>query len=213
MTPDVLQIIFTIAFGWLSDRTNWRASLVVVQEVTLAFGAIILACWPSSFGFKMFAYFTLWLSNAAGPILIVSSSCHCTRATIADWCFSLQAWMADLTPSPEERSVIIGVCITLLYVVDSFANSSSPPFLACSTGLGLTQRRPSTQSSSTLLPRRLTTRLATKQRLALHWAAVRSPVFGDGSSRGGQPQPRRKRRPQEMQRIHCRTGSNATMQC
>lgn len=130
---------------------------------------------------------------------------------MADWCYLLQAWMADLTPSPEERSVIIGVCITLLYVVDSFANSSSPPLLACSTGLGLTQRRPSTQSSYTLLPRRLTTRLATKQRLALHWAAVRSPVFGDGSSREGQTQPRRKRRPQEMQRVHRRTCSDAML--
>jgi ACS family pantothenate transporter-like MFS transporter len=69
--PDVLQIIVMLGYGWLSDRTGWRAGLVVVQELTLAFGAIILACWPSSFGFKMFAYFTLWLSNAAGPILVV----------------------------------------------------------------------------------------------------------------------------------------------
>jgi ACS family pantothenate transporter-like MFS transporter len=96
-----------LAFGWLSDRTGWRASLVIVQEATLVVGAIILSIWPASFGLKMFAYFTLWLSNAAGPILV--------------------AWMADLTPCPSQRAIIIGVCCTAVYAVDSFANSASKP--------------------------------------------------------------------------------------
>lgn len=94
-----------LAFGWLSDRTGWRASLVVVQELTLLVGAIILAVWPASFGLKMFAFFTLWLSNAAGPILV--------------------AWMADLTPCPSQRAIILGVCLTLVFAIDSFANSPS----------------------------------------------------------------------------------------
>lgn len=57
-----------LAFGWLSDRKGWRAGLVVVQQTTLLIGAIILAVWPASFGLKMFGYFTLWLSNAAGEL-------------------------------------------------------------------------------------------------------------------------------------------------
>ena len=65
-------------------------------------GQIILAIWPPSEGLKFFAYFILWCSNAVGPILI--------------------AWMADLCPSPEERSTIIAVCVTLVFAVDAFAN-------------------------------------------------------------------------------------------
>lgn len=51
-----------LAVAWLSDRKNWRASLVIVQEVTLLIGAIILAVWPSSFGLKMFGFYILYLS-------------------------------------------------------------------------------------------------------------------------------------------------------
>ena len=31
--------------------------------------------------------------------------------------------MADYCPSPEERNVIIGVCVTLVYVMDAWTNS------------------------------------------------------------------------------------------
>lgn len=58
----MLQIVVMLAVAWLSDRKNWRASLVIVQEVTLLIGAIILAVWPSSFGLKMFGFYILYLS-------------------------------------------------------------------------------------------------------------------------------------------------------
>lgn len=47
------MIIAQLFFAWLSDRTGWRASLVVVQQVLLVIGAITLSVWPSSFGVKM----------------------------------------------------------------------------------------------------------------------------------------------------------------
>ncbi|KAL7413814.1 major facilitator superfamily domain-containing protein [Mrakia frigida] len=68
-----LQIIAMIACGWASGKWGSRIGWIVGQEMTLFVGAVILSCWPASFGLKTFAYFTLWLSNAAGPILIVRS--------------------------------------------------------------------------------------------------------------------------------------------
>lgn len=65
------MIIAQLFFAWLSDRTGWRASLVVAQQVLLVIGAITLSVWPSSFGVKMWAFFMCWLSNAGGPTLIV----------------------------------------------------------------------------------------------------------------------------------------------
>lgn len=70
---DVLQIFAMLFFAWLSDKTGHRATLVIVQQVTLLIGTITLSVWPASFGVKMWAYFMLWLSNAAGPTLVVSS--------------------------------------------------------------------------------------------------------------------------------------------
>ena len=63
----MLQILAMLAFGWLSDRKGWRASLVIVQQATVVIGCIILAAWPTSFGLKMFGYHVLFLSNSAGP--------------------------------------------------------------------------------------------------------------------------------------------------
>ena len=68
----------------------------------MLFCQLVLAAWPASTGFKFFAYFGMWCSNAVGPILI--------------------AWMADVCPSPEERSVIIAVAVTLNFSVDAFQN-------------------------------------------------------------------------------------------
>ena len=38
--------------------------------------------------------------------------------------------MADWCPSPEERNVIVGVAVTFVYAVDSFANGQSSIELA-----------------------------------------------------------------------------------
>lgn len=78
----------------------------------------------------MLGFFILWLNHAAGAILIVSPSFSHLLLLLISLPFlpspSLQAWMADLCPSPEERAVIIGVACTFLYAVDSFANSKYP---------------------------------------------------------------------------------------
>ena len=89
-----LQMIAMVVFAWLSSRTGWRATWIWIQMVRrldqddlgcrlsevgadpqgiTAIGLIILTIWPPSFGVKMVGYFLLWTSNAAGPILIVSS--------------------------------------------------------------------------------------------------------------------------------------------
>ena len=103
-SSDVLQIVVMLAIAWLSDRKGWRASLVIVQEVTLLIGAIILSVWPASFGLKMFGFYILYLSCAGGPILV--------------------AWMADLTPCPSQRALILGLTPTCSFAIDSFANSA-----------------------------------------------------------------------------------------
>ncbi|KAK4686779.1 bacterial leucyl aminopeptidase, partial [Tremellales sp. Uapishka_1] len=97
-----LQLIAMLIFGWLSSRTGWRATWIIIQQVILLFGAIILSVWPPSFGFKMFGYFLLWLSNATGPILI--------------------AWMAEQCPSPEERAILLGISITIVFSMDAWDN-------------------------------------------------------------------------------------------
>jgi hypothetical protein len=51
-----------------------------------------------------------------------------------------QAWMADWCPSPEERNVIVGVAVSFVYAIDSFANGMFTPIpshcmLICSANL------------------------------------------------------------------------------
>lgn len=36
-----------------------------------------------------------------------------------------EAWMADWCPAPEDRNVIVGVAVTFVYAIDSFANGES----------------------------------------------------------------------------------------
>ena len=71
-------------------------------QLSILFCQIILSVWPASTGFKFFAFYGLWCSNAAGPILI--------------------AWMADVCPSPEERSILIGVAVTANFAINAFQN-------------------------------------------------------------------------------------------
>lgn len=72
----------------------------------------------------MLGYFLLWPNNAAGPILIVGSH-FCISLYLFIYADSLQAWMADWCPAPEDRNVIVGVAVTFVYAIDSFANGTS----------------------------------------------------------------------------------------
>ncbi|CED85583.1 Permease of the major facilitator superfamily [Phaffia rhodozyma] len=98
----VLQIIVMVGCAWGSGRTGRKLEWIVGQMTTMLIGTIILSIWPASFETKMVGYYLLWMSNGVGPILI--------------------AWMADWCPSPEERSLQIGVIVTFVYVIDSWAN-------------------------------------------------------------------------------------------
>lgn len=97
-----LQLIAMLLFAWLSSRTGWRATWIVVQMCLFLVGSIILSVWPAGFGIKMVGFFFLWVSNSAGPILL--------------------AWMADCCPSPEERSMIVAIAVTFVFVIDAWAN-------------------------------------------------------------------------------------------
>ncbi|TIA93117.1 hypothetical protein E3P99_00284 [Wallemia hederae] len=100
----VLQIAFMLIWAYLSDLQQRRCRYIVAQQITTLVGTIILSTWPTSFGLKMFAYFFLYLSNAAGPLII--------------------AWMSDLigTQNTEMRTIYIGLAVCLVNAIDSFQN-------------------------------------------------------------------------------------------
>ncbi|CED85468.1 Permease of the major facilitator superfamily [Phaffia rhodozyma] len=97
-----IQMVAMVGCAWGSGRTGKRWLWIFGQMLTMLVGLIILVIWPKAFSAKMVGYYLLWLSNGVGPILV--------------------AWMADLSPSPEVRSIIVGVAVTLSYVVDSWLN-------------------------------------------------------------------------------------------
>lgn len=72
----------------------------------------------------MVGYFLLWMSNGVGPILLVSPNHTCLKNIYIDFLW-VQAWMADLCPSPEERSIQVGIATTLIFIIDSWDNGPS----------------------------------------------------------------------------------------
>lgn len=69
----VLSILSMFFFAWASDKTGRRLTFFNVQMSILLVGLIGLTAWPAAFEAKMFFFFLLWMSNSAGPILVVSS--------------------------------------------------------------------------------------------------------------------------------------------
>lgn len=100
----VMQIVSMVIWAYLSDKQQRRCRYIVIQQVTTLVGTIILSTWPANFGLKMFAYFFLYLSNAAGPLII--------------------AWMSDMigTQNTEMRTIYIGLAVCLVNAIDSFQN-------------------------------------------------------------------------------------------
>lgn len=97
-----LMLILMLLFAWLSSRTGWRATWVTVQNILFLIGCIILSVWPGGIPIKMVGFFLTYAANAISPILV--------------------AWMADVCPIPEERAMIIGVTVSLVYAMDSWMN-------------------------------------------------------------------------------------------
>ncbi|KAI5812694.1 putative transporter [Pyronema omphalodes] len=92
-----------LVFSHLSDRKQQRGRWVLAQLIPHLMGCLVLAIWPPSFWAQMLAIHLLFISNAAGPIIL--------------------AWMADETGrAPEERTVMVAVMVTLVYAVDCWAN-------------------------------------------------------------------------------------------
>ena len=91
-----------IIWAYLSDRLQKRCTFIILQQITLLIGAIILSTWPKSLGLKMFAYYILFLSNSAGPLII--------------------AWMSDTIgkENTELRSMMIGMAVCIVNAIDSF---------------------------------------------------------------------------------------------
>jgi hypothetical protein len=77
----VLQIVVMVACGWASGKYGSRMYWVMGQMVGMLFCQLVLAVWPVSEGFKWFAYFGLWCSNAVG---VSRASLVCSRRSLED---------------------------------------------------------------------------------------------------------------------------------
>ncbi|TIC03924.1 MFS general substrate transporter [Wallemia mellicola] len=100
----VVQIVFMLIWAYLSDIHQRRCRYIVAQQITILVGTIILSTWPKSFGLKMFAYYFLYLSNSAGPLIV--------------------AWMSDTIgkQNTEMRTIYIGLGVCVVNAIDSFQN-------------------------------------------------------------------------------------------
>jgi MFS family permease len=99
----VLQGATMLVFSYLSDRYLQRARWIAVMLAPHTVGCVMLAIWPARFEAQMVAFQLLFLSNAAGPVVL--------------------AWLADvLRKRPEERTLMVAGMVTVVYAVDCWAN-------------------------------------------------------------------------------------------
>ncbi|KAF8053876.1 hypothetical protein FPV67DRAFT_1683858 [Lyophyllum atratum] len=92
-----------VLFSFLSDRRQRRGRYIVLQVSLHLVGCITLSIWPRSFVWQMVGFHFLFLSNAAGPVLL--------------------AWLADVVrTNPEERTLTVACMVTAVYTVDCWAN-------------------------------------------------------------------------------------------
>ncbi|KAH8806754.1 putative transporter [Flagelloscypha sp. PMI_526] len=99
----VIMIVSMLFTTNLSDRTGNRVRYIVVQQLIVVVGNIVLSMWPSSFGWKMFTFLTLFCTYASGNIMI--------------------AWMSDICKdSPEWRILNIGAMVVIPNAIDMWQN-------------------------------------------------------------------------------------------
>jgi sugar phosphate permease len=92
-----------LLFSALSDRKQHRARYVAAPLVVHMNACITLARWPETFKAQMVAMHLLFVSNAAGPVVL--------------------AWLAEeVRDVPEERTVMVAAMVTVVYAVDCWAN-------------------------------------------------------------------------------------------
>ncbi|KAK8850330.1 hypothetical protein IAR55_004247 [Kwoniella newhampshirensis] len=96
-----IAAVWFFAFGSDIFKTRW---LMLLTQCIIGFPpAIIMSIWNVPIGAKYYSYFILYITNASGPCL---------------W-----AWMSDMLPrDAEQRALIIGICISLYYAINAWAN-------------------------------------------------------------------------------------------
>ncbi|GFZ44834.1 hypothetical protein JCM24511_02560 [Saitozyma sp. JCM 24511] len=98
-----INIALSFGLSYISDmfQTRW---LILLGLAIVGFPPLVILCvWNVPVGALYYAYFMLYVLQTASPLV---------------W-----AWMSDMLPrDPEQRSMIIGVCIALYYATNAWAN-------------------------------------------------------------------------------------------
>lgn len=90
-------IVASIVFNVVSDWKQWRWQIFLIIGTCQLVSSSVLAAWPSDHIMIMFFYFMTFMTEAAFPMVI--------------------AWIGDiLRKEPETRAVIVGLCVTIVYV-------------------------------------------------------------------------------------------------
>jgi len=98
----VLHAVAMLVFSRLSDRRQERCRWIVLQLGIHVFGCFVLVS-STSFAAQMAGWHLVFVSHSAGAILL--------------------AWMADaMRTKPEMRTLAVAVTITVVYLVDCWAN-------------------------------------------------------------------------------------------
>lgn len=67
-----LNIVVTVTWGIIADRTGQNYLMVVIVQVLMIFSNILLSVWYIPRGGLMFAFYLSYAGSAATPVLIVS---------------------------------------------------------------------------------------------------------------------------------------------
>ena len=96
----VVQLVFTILWGFLSDYFGSRVAFVVGPMTWGIISAAILTAWPASTSVKLFAFI-------AGPVQ------YCT-AIIYSW------WAEICSADPLERALVVGMSNGLQFATNAW---------------------------------------------------------------------------------------------
>lgn len=69
---NALNIVATVTWGIIADRTGQNYLMVVIVQVLMMLSNVLLSVWYIPRGALMFAYYLSYAGSAATPVLIVS---------------------------------------------------------------------------------------------------------------------------------------------
>lgn len=84
-----LNIIATVTWGIIADRTGQNYMLVVIVQVLMILSNILLSIWYIPKGALMFAFYLSYAGSAATPVLIVRDFRCGSRRKYANKCQEL----------------------------------------------------------------------------------------------------------------------------